>query len=115
MNPPIKEQAWATYVNKYINTHAEWDIEPEPKESWERYSMGAFPIHLVDMLEKERLLSKARSEHSLTEDELRVVNETFGAETTGELLESPLNDLFETLEEEEEVEYEPDDADYEVE
>ena len=77
--------------------------------------MGAFPIHLVDMLEKERLLSKARSEHSLTEDELRVLNETFGAETTGDLLESPLDDLFETLDEEEEVEYEPDDADYEVE
>ena len=70
------------------------------------------------MLEKERLLLKAQSEHSLTEDELRIVNETFSAETTGDLLESPLDDLFETLEEEDEeedVEYEPDDEDYDVE
>ena len=79
--------------------------------------MGAFPVHFVEMLEKERLLLKAQSEHSLTEDELRIVNETFSAETTGDLLESPLDDLFETLEEDEEegVEYEPDDEDYDVE
>lgn len=68
------------------------------------------------MLEKERLLLKAQSEHSLTEDELRIVNETFSAETTSDLLESPLDDLFETEEEEEEaVEYEPSDEDYDAE
>jgi len=117
-NPPIKQEAWSQYVNKYVSTHASWDAEPEPKETWERYSMGAFPVHFVEMLEKERLLLKAQSEHSLTEDELRIVNETFSAETTGDLLESPLDDLFETLEEEDEeegVEYEPDDEDYDVE
>jgi hypothetical protein len=118
INPPIKEEAWAHYVGKYVNTHASWDSEPEPKESWERYSIGEYPIHLVEMLEKERLLLKAQSEHSLTEDELRIVNETFSAETTGDLLESALSDLFEATDEEddeeEEVEYEPNDEDYDI-
>lgn len=115
INPPIKQQAWSAYVDKYVKTHAKWESEPEPKESWERYSVGEFPIHFVDMLEKERLLLKAQSEHSLTEDELRIVNETFSAEPTSDLLESPLDDLFETEEEEEAVEYEPSDEDYDVE
>ena len=113
-NPPIKAQAWAEYVSKYVETHRLWDAEPEPKETWERYSLGAFPAHFVEMLEKERLLLKAQDAHSLTEDELRILNESFSAAPSGDLLESALSDLFEAVEEEEEVEYEPDDEDYDI-
>jgi len=115
-NPPIKEQAWAEYVGRYIETHSKWEKELEPKESWERRSIGEFPTHLVPMLEKERLLAMYRAEQSLTEDELRIVNETFSGEIQGDLLESTIGDLFTQIEEdEEEIEFEPDDDDFEIE
>ena len=115
-NPPIKEQAWAEYVGRYIETHSKWEKELEPKESWERRSIGEFPTHLVPMLEKERLLAMYRAEQSLTEDELRIVNETFSGEIQGDLLESTIGYLFTQIEEdEEEIEFEPDDDDFEIE
>ena len=112
-NPPIKTTAWENYVTRFIDAHDTWDKELEPKESWERISMGQFPTHLVPMLEKERLLARYLSDYTLTEDESRIINETFSEEVTGNVLESTIGDLFEKSEEEEEVEYEPDDEDFE--
>ena len=67
------------------------------------------------MLEKERLLAMYRSEQALTDDELRIVNETFSGEIQGEMLESTIGDLFTKLDDEEEIEFEPDDEDFEIE
>jgi len=114
-NPPIKQQAWEEYVGRYVEAHSKWELELEPKESWERRSIGEFPTHLVPMLEKERLLAMYRSEQALTDDELRIVNETFSGEIQGEMLESTIGDLFTKLDDEEEIEFEPDDEDFEIE
>ncbi len=115
-NPPIKQESWDHYVNNYVIAHAKWEKTPEPKQSWEKQSVGEFPSHLVPMLEKERLLLKATSEHSLSEDEVRIINESFSRELSSNLLESPLGDLFEAEEEDEEVEYyEPEGSDFDPE
>ena len=50
----------------------------------------------------------------MTEEEIRIVNESFSEEMGGILLESTLGDLFESDDEDEEVEYyEPEDIDFE--
>ena len=114
-NPPLKAQSWERMLDKYENRYSEWELTPQPKESWELTSVGLFPGHLVPMLEKGRILRKAVSENELTEEELRIVNEEFVEETSGLVLESTLADLFESEDtEEEEVEYyEPEDIDFE--
>ena len=40
------------------------------------------------MLEKERILRKARSDNELTEEELRIVNETFSEEMGANILKA---------------------------
>ena len=115
-NPPIKQESWDFYVNNYVIAHAKWEDTPEPKQRWEKQSVGEFPTHLVPLLEKERLLLKATSEHALTEDEVKLINESFSREAGSNLLESPLGDLFEAEEEDEEVEYyEPEGSDFDPE
>lgn len=114
-NPPLKAASWSNFVSKYEKAYADWEKTPQPKQDWELSSVGMFPSHLVSMLEKERILRKAQSDNMLTEEEIRVVNESFSEEMGGMLLESTLGDLFEgDQEEEEEVEYyEPEDIDFE--
>ena len=114
-NPPMKASSWSNFVDKYEKSYADWEKTPQPKQDWELSSVGMFPSHLVPMLEKERILRKAQSENMLTEEEIRIVNESFSEEMGGMLLESTLGDLFESdEEEEEEVEYyEPEDIDFE--
>ena len=115
-NPPLKSESWSRLVDKYEVAYADWEKTPEPKQGWELSSVGLFASHLVPMLEKERLLRKAKSEHDLTEEELRIINESFSEEMGGMLLESTLGDLFESDqgdEEEEEEYYEPEDIDFE--
>ena len=114
-NPPMKASSWSNFVDKYERSYADWEKTPQPKQDWELSSVGMFPSHLVPMLEKERILRKAQSDNMLTEEEIRIVNESFSEEMGGMLLESTLGDLFESdEEEEEEVEYyEPEDIDFE--
>ena len=114
-NPPLKAESWGRFVDKYERSYAEWEKTPQPKQDWELSSVGLFPSHLVPMLEKERILRKARSDNELTEEELRIVNETFSEEMGANILESTLGDLFESDEDEDEEEveyYEPENSDY---
>jgi hypothetical protein len=114
-NPPLKAESWGRFVDKYERSYAEWERTPQPKQDWELSSVGLFPSHLVPMLEKERILRKARSDNELTEEELRIVNETFSEEMGANILESTLGDLFESDEDEDEEEveyYEPENSDY---
>lgn len=116
-NPPLKSGSWSRFIDKYETAYKEWEKTPQPKQDWELSSVGLFPSHLVPMLEKERILRKAMQENTLTEEELRIVNESFSEEMGGMLLESTLGDLFESNEgddeEEEEDQYEPEDIDFE--
>ena len=113
-NPPLKQESWERFVDKYETRYAEWERTPQPKQDWELTSVGLFPSHFVPMLEKTRVLRKAMRENELTEEELRIVNEYYTEEGSGMILESTLGDLFESEEEEEEVEYyEPEDVDFE--
>ncbi len=103
-NPPVKAKEWEELVSKYVEAYDEWDREEEAKEPWERYSVGMFPSWAQPMLEKERLLHSATSTYSLTEEEEQTINSTFGVESSGDLLESTLGDLYEEVEEDDEIE-----------
>ena len=103
-NPPVKRSAWNQLVSRYIAEYEQWDADPEPKENWLTYSIGAFPTWAAPLLEKERLYNLARNEYELSEEDIKVINSNLIGETTGEVFEPILSDLYEEEDEEDEEE-----------
>lgn len=103
-NPPVKRSAWNQLVSQYIAEYEQWNADPEPKENWLTYSIGAFPAWAAPLLEKERLYNLARNEYELSDEDIKVINSNLLGETTEEVFESILSDLYEEEEEEDEEE-----------
>ena len=114
-NPPVKRSAWNQLVSQYIAEYEQWNADPEPKENWLTYSIGAFPAWAAPLLEKERLYNLARNEYELSDEDIKVINSNLLGETTEEVFESILSDLYEEEDEEEDSdefeEYEEDEED----
>jgi len=112
-NPPVKRSAWNQLVSQYIAEYEQWDADPEPKENWLTYSIGAFPTWAAPLLEKERLYNLAKRDYELSDEDIKLINSNLLGETTGEVFESILSDLYEEEEEEEDDEEDEDSDEFE--
>lgn len=108
-NPPVKRSAWSALVTDYIDQYKQWNLDPEPKELWEKYSLGLFPTWAVPLLEKERFFNLAQSQYELSEEDVKIINSNLVGNTTGAVFDPIFSDLYEEEEEEEDEEEDSED------
>ena len=111
-NPPVKKESWDALVTNYITEYKNWYRLDEPKQTWEKQSLGLFPAWAVPMLEKEMVLRTVAGKYELTDEEVDIVDLNFAEPIEEGILESTLGDLYEEVEVEDDAEYDPED--YEI-